>query len=140
MLSSGLFWNGEVERTLRVNDVASSTLQKQRQSCCLRAPFPCCDLSLAGPRKCPSVDVFSQVWIEFGRIKLAQGYHPNDVEEEWGKLIIEMLEREKLLRPAVERSVPAGPSLPPGLEECPKAPLSFSFPLPSQAGTAATNR
>ncbi|KFP10865.1 Microtubule-actin cross-linking factor 1, partial [Egretta garzetta] len=44
-----------------------------------------------------------EVWIEFGRIKLAQGYHPNDVEEEWGKLIIEMLEREKLLRPAVER-------------------------------------
>ncbi|KAI1231178.1 hypothetical protein IHE44_0008113 [Lamprotornis superbus] len=43
------------------------------------------------------------VWIEFGRIKLPQGYHPNDVEEEWGKLIIEMLEREKLLRPAVER-------------------------------------
>jgi len=25
------------------------------------------------------------------------------VEEEWGKLIIEMLEREKSLRPAVER-------------------------------------
>nr|XP_032608373.2 microtubule-actin cross-linking factor 1 isoform X7 [Taeniopygia guttata] len=44
-----------------------------------------------------------EVWIEFGRIKLPQGYHPNDVEEEWGKLIIEMLEREKLLRPAVER-------------------------------------
>ncbi|NXA50251.1 MACF1 factor, partial [Nothocercus julius] len=42
-------------------------------------------------------------WIEFGRIKVPQGYHPNDVEEEWGKLIIEMLEREKLLRPAVER-------------------------------------
>ncbi|XP_062995874.1 microtubule-actin cross-linking factor 1 isoform X2 [Elgaria multicarinata webbii] len=44
-----------------------------------------------------------ETWIEFGRIKLPQGYHPNDVEEEWGKLIIEMLEREKLLRPAVER-------------------------------------
>ncbi|XP_061870326.1 microtubule-actin cross-linking factor 1 isoform X9 [Colius striatus] len=44
-----------------------------------------------------------EVWIEFGRIKLPQGSHPNDVEEEWGKLIIEMLEREKLLRPAVER-------------------------------------
>uniref|UniRef100_A0A8D0DPW2 MACF1 factor n=1 Tax=Salvator merianae TaxID=96440 RepID=A0A8D0DPW2_SALMN len=41
-----------------------------------------------------------EVWIEFGRIKLPQGYHPNDVEEEWGKLIVEMLEREKLLRPA----------------------------------------
>uniref|UniRef100_A0A8C4YTE3 Microtubule actin crosslinking factor 1 n=1 Tax=Gopherus evgoodei TaxID=1825980 RepID=A0A8C4YTE3_9SAUR len=44
-----------------------------------------------------------EVWIEFGRIRLPQGYHPNDVEEEWGKLIIEMLEREKSLRPAVER-------------------------------------
>ncbi|XP_048671676.1 microtubule-actin cross-linking factor 1 isoform X31 [Marmota marmota marmota] len=44
-----------------------------------------------------------EVWIEFGRIKLPQGYHPNHVEEEWGKLIIEMLEREKSLRPAVER-------------------------------------
>ncbi|XP_074832544.1 microtubule-actin cross-linking factor 1 isoform X4 [Carettochelys insculpta] len=44
-----------------------------------------------------------EVWIEFGRIKLPQGYHPNDVEEEWGKLMVEMLEREKSLRPAVER-------------------------------------
>ena len=44
-----------------------------------------------------------QVWIEFGRIKLPPGLHPNDIEEEWGKLILEMLEREKALRPAVER-------------------------------------
>ncbi|XP_051892499.1 microtubule-actin cross-linking factor 1 isoform X16 [Pristis pectinata] len=44
-----------------------------------------------------------EVWIEFGRILLPQGFHPNDVEEEWGKLIIEMLDREKALRPAVER-------------------------------------
>uniref|UniRef100_A0A8C1UKZ2 Microtubule actin crosslinking factor 1 n=1 Tax=Cyprinus carpio TaxID=7962 RepID=A0A8C1UKZ2_CYPCA len=44
-----------------------------------------------------------EVWIEFGRIKLPQGLHPNDLEEEWGKLILEMLEREKALRPAVER-------------------------------------
>ncbi|XP_062818933.1 microtubule-actin cross-linking factor 1 isoform X5 [Anolis carolinensis] len=44
-----------------------------------------------------------EVWIEFGRMKLPQGFHPNDVDEEWGKLVIEMLEREKLLRPAVER-------------------------------------
>ncbi|NWS65753.1 DYST protein, partial [Crotophaga sulcirostris] len=44
-----------------------------------------------------------EVWIEFGRIKLPQGYHPNDVEKEWGKLIIAMLEREKTLRPEVER-------------------------------------
>ncbi|KAM6899613.1 microtubule-actin cross-linking factor 1, isoforms 1/2/3/4/5 [Xenentodon cancila] len=44
-----------------------------------------------------------EVWIEFGRIKLPQGLHPNDLEEEWGKLILEMLDREKALRPAVER-------------------------------------
>ncbi|XP_072532164.1 microtubule-actin cross-linking factor 1 isoform X11 [Salminus brasiliensis] len=44
-----------------------------------------------------------EVWLEFGRLKLPQGLHPNDLEEEWGKLILEMLEREKALRPAVER-------------------------------------
>ncbi|NWQ89800.1 DYST protein, partial [Burhinus bistriatus] len=44
-----------------------------------------------------------EVWIEFGRIKLPQGYHPNDIEKEWGKLIVAMLEREKTLRPEVER-------------------------------------
>ncbi|XP_070589123.1 microtubule-actin cross-linking factor 1-like isoform X11 [Erythrolamprus reginae] len=44
-----------------------------------------------------------EIWIEFGRIKLPQGYHPNDIEKEWGKLIIAMLEREKMLRPEVER-------------------------------------
>ncbi|CAB1420218.1 unnamed protein product [Pleuronectes platessa] len=44
-----------------------------------------------------------EVWMEFGRIKLPQGLHPNDLEEEWGKLILEMLEREKALRPAVDR-------------------------------------
>ncbi|XP_073937966.1 dystonin isoform X33 [Castor canadensis] len=44
-----------------------------------------------------------EIWIEFGRIKLLQGYHPNDIEREWGKLIIAMLEREKALRPEVER-------------------------------------
>ncbi|XP_056670303.1 dystonin isoform X35 [Monodelphis domestica] len=44
-----------------------------------------------------------EIWIEFGRIKLLQGYHPNDIEKEWGKLIIAMLEREKTLRPEVER-------------------------------------
>ncbi|XP_062386258.1 microtubule-actin cross-linking factor 1 isoform X4 [Sardina pilchardus] len=44
-----------------------------------------------------------EVWIEFGRIKLPAGLHPNDLEEAWGKLILEMLEREKALRPAVDR-------------------------------------
>ncbi|NWW51847.1 DYST protein, partial [Pedionomus torquatus] len=44
-----------------------------------------------------------EVWIEFGRIKLPQGYHPNDIEKEWGKLIVAMLGREKTLRLEVER-------------------------------------
>uniref|UniRef100_A0A9J7XC50 Dystonin n=1 Tax=Cyprinus carpio carpio TaxID=630221 RepID=A0A9J7XC50_CYPCA len=44
-----------------------------------------------------------EAWIEFGRIQLPQGYHPNDVEKEWGKLIVAMLEREKSLRPEVDR-------------------------------------
>nr|XP_054606020.1 dystonin isoform X24 [Nothobranchius furzeri] len=44
-----------------------------------------------------------EMWIEFGRIQLPPGHHPNDVEKEWGKLIVSMLEREKSLRPEVER-------------------------------------
>ncbi|XP_053730813.1 dystonin isoform X3 [Synchiropus splendidus] len=44
-----------------------------------------------------------EMWIEFGRIQLPPGHHPNDVEKEWGKLIVAMLEREKCLRPEVER-------------------------------------
>ncbi|XP_053719858.1 microtubule-actin cross-linking factor 1 isoform X18 [Synchiropus splendidus] len=44
-----------------------------------------------------------EVWMEFGRIKLPKGLHPNDLEEEWGKLIVEMLVREKALRAEVER-------------------------------------
>uniref|UniRef100_A0A8C5B1R8 Dystonin n=1 Tax=Gadus morhua TaxID=8049 RepID=A0A8C5B1R8_GADMO len=49
-----------------------------------------------------------EVWIEFGRIQLPAGHHPNDIEKEWGKLIVAMLEREKSLRPEVERWVEAG--------------------------------
>lgn len=45
----------------------------------------------------------SQMWIEFGRIQLPPGHHPNDMEKEWGKLIVAMLEREKSLRPELER-------------------------------------
>ncbi|KAM4729954.1 dystonin isoform 3-T3 [Anableps anableps] len=44
-----------------------------------------------------------EMWIEFGRIQLPQGHHPNDMEKEWGKLIVAMLEREKSLRPELER-------------------------------------
>ncbi|XP_054886088.1 dystonin isoform X6 [Poeciliopsis prolifica] len=44
-----------------------------------------------------------EMWIEFGRIQLPPSHHPNDVEKEWGKLIVAMLEREKTLRPELER-------------------------------------
>ncbi|XP_029690730.1 dystonin isoform X9 [Takifugu rubripes] len=44
-----------------------------------------------------------EIWIEFGRIQLPPGHHPNDIEKEWGKLIVAMLERERSLRPEVER-------------------------------------
>ncbi|XP_051945803.1 dystonin-like [Xyrauchen texanus] len=44
-----------------------------------------------------------EMWIEFGRIQLPQGCHPNDVEKEWGKLIVAMLEREKSLRLELDR-------------------------------------
>ncbi|CAM9567166.1 unnamed protein product [Lampetra fluviatilis] len=44
-----------------------------------------------------------EAWILAGRIKLPQGQHPNDVEKEWGRLIVAMLEREKELRPEIER-------------------------------------
>uniref|UniRef100_S4RYB2 Plectin n=1 Tax=Petromyzon marinus TaxID=7757 RepID=S4RYB2_PETMA len=46
-----------------------------------------------------------EAWILAGRIKLPQGQHPNDVEKEWGRLIVAMLEREKELRPEIERSL-----------------------------------
>ncbi|XP_061678747.1 microtubule-actin cross-linking factor 1 isoform X3 [Syngnathoides biaculeatus] len=44
-----------------------------------------------------------EVWMDFGRLKLPQGLHPDDLEEEWGRLILAMLDREKVLRPAVDR-------------------------------------
>ncbi|KPP70600.1 microtubule-actin cross-linking factor 1-like, partial [Scleropages formosus] len=59
--------------------------------------------ALMADKSFPQNPVELKVWMEFGRIKLPQGLHPNDLEEEWGKLILEMLEREKALRPAVER-------------------------------------
>lgn len=103
--------------------------------------LPCRSLASSGRYELLFCWCFLQVWIEFGRIKLPQGYHPNDVEEEWGKLIIEMLEREKLLRPAVERWAPL--CAPQG-QPCAQGggPVPFShFSRPSlQAGTAAANR
>ncbi|XP_037638587.1 dystonin isoform X6 [Sebastes umbrosus] len=63
------------------------------------------DIPLKENEKTKIQDLYKmlEMWIEFGRIQLPQGHHPNDVEKEWGKLIVAMLEREKSLRPEVER-------------------------------------
>lgn len=39
-----------------------------------------------------------------GQVKVPPGYHPIDVEKEWGRLHAAILERERLLRIEFERS------------------------------------
>ncbi|KAL8181400.1 UNVERIFIED_CONTAM: hypothetical protein K2H54_001018 [Gekko kuhli] len=41
--------------------------------------------------------------VQSGQVKVPPGYHPLDVEKEWGKLHVAILEREKLLRSEFER-------------------------------------
>ncbi|XP_073714527.1 plectin a [Misgurnus anguillicaudatus] len=41
--------------------------------------------------------------VQVGQIKVPPGYHPIDVEKEWGRLHVAILEREKLLRSEFER-------------------------------------
>ncbi|XP_075703768.1 plectin isoform X4 [Rhinoderma darwinii] len=41
--------------------------------------------------------------VKSGQLKVPPGYHPLDVEKEWGKLHVSILEREKLLRMELER-------------------------------------
>ncbi|XP_051981105.1 plectin-like, partial [Xyrauchen texanus] len=41
--------------------------------------------------------------VQAGQIKVPPGYHPFDVEKEWGRLHVSILEREKLLRSEFER-------------------------------------
>ncbi|XP_075067621.1 plectin isoform X6 [Mixophyes fleayi] len=41
--------------------------------------------------------------VKSGQLKVPTGYHPLDVEKEWGKLHVSILEREKLLRVELER-------------------------------------
>ncbi|XP_060099107.1 plectin isoform X4 [Heteronotia binoei] len=41
--------------------------------------------------------------VQSGQVKVPAGYHPLDVEKEWGKLHVAILEREKLLRSEFER-------------------------------------
>ncbi|XP_026502948.2 plectin-like, partial [Terrapene carolina triunguis] len=46
--------------------------------------------------------------VQAGQLQVSPGYHPLDVEKEWGKLHVAILEREKLLRAEFERSVLRG--------------------------------
>ncbi|XP_060725845.1 plectin [Tachysurus vachellii] len=41
--------------------------------------------------------------VQSGQIKVPPGYHPIDVEKEWGRLYVSILERERLLRTEFER-------------------------------------
>ncbi|XP_077431945.1 plectin isoform X9 [Vanacampus margaritifer] len=41
--------------------------------------------------------------VHAGQVKVPPGYHPIDVEKEWGRLHVSMLERERLLRTEFER-------------------------------------
>lgn len=43
--------------------------------------------------------------VQAGHVKVPPGYHPFDVEKEWGRLHVAILERERLLRTEFERSV-----------------------------------
>lgn len=41
--------------------------------------------------------------VQAGHVKIPPGYHPIDVEKEWGRLHVAILERERLLRTEFER-------------------------------------
>lgn len=43
--------------------------------------------------------------VQAGHVKVPPGYHPFDVEKEWGRLHVAILERERLLRTEFERQV-----------------------------------
>lgn len=62
------------------------------------APPPLC-----WPR--PECGSCPQGAVQAGQLKVPPGYHPLDVEKEWGKLHVAILEREKLLRSEFERWV-----------------------------------
>lgn len=62
------------------------------------APPPLC-------RPRPEFGSRPQGAVQAGQLKVPPGYHPLDVEKEWGKLHVAILEREKLLRSEFERWV-----------------------------------
>ncbi len=41
--------------------------------------------------------------VQAGQLKVPPSYHPIDVEKEWGRLHVAILEREKMLRSEFER-------------------------------------
>uniref|UniRef100_A0A3Q3BBV9 Calponin-homology (CH) domain-containing protein n=1 Tax=Kryptolebias marmoratus TaxID=37003 RepID=A0A3Q3BBV9_KRYMA len=86
------------DRSFPNNPVEIKALYKQYQQ------FKECEIPLKENEKTKIKNLYKmlEMWIEFGRIQLPPGHHPNDVEKEWGKLIVAMLEREKSLRPEVE--------------------------------------
>lgn len=47
--------------------------------------------------------IFAQGAVQAGHLKIPPGYHPLDVEKEWGRLHVAILERERLLRTEFER-------------------------------------
>lgn len=47
--------------------------------------------------------ILKQSAVHAGQIKVPPGYHPIDVEKEWGRLHVAILERERLLRTEFER-------------------------------------
>lgn len=47
--------------------------------------------------------VILQGAVQAGHVKVPPGYHPFDVEKEWGRLHVAILERERLLRTEFER-------------------------------------
>lgn len=47
--------------------------------------------------------LFVQGAVQAGQVKVPPGYHPFDVEKEWGRLHVAILERERLLRIEFER-------------------------------------
>lgn len=56
----------------------------------------------------PELGPCPQAAVQAGQLKVPPGYHPLDVEKEWGKLHVAILEREKQLRGEFERWVGAG--------------------------------
>lgn len=47
--------------------------------------------------------VWHQGAVQAGQVKVLTSYYPIDVEKEWGRLHVAILEREKLLRSEFER-------------------------------------